>query len=132
MFWFHSFLYANPSVLTLGSDSITEYASFNKNDLSNYAFTFDESTQLNNRLVYVVNFKQKKNDDEPLYYGKLYIDSQTLALTSATYNLNVSNRALASEMFVRKKPTNARVYPTVASYRVDYRIRNGKWYFGYG
>ena len=35
-------------------------------------------------------------------------------------------------MFVRKKPNNARVYPTVASYRVDYRTRNGKWYYGYG
>ncbi|MFH6768242.1 carboxypeptidase-like regulatory domain-containing protein [Gaetbulibacter aquiaggeris] len=105
---------------------------FNKNDLSNYVFTFDESTQLNNRLVYVVNFKQKVNNDEPLYYGKLYIDSQTLALTSAIYNLNISNKELASKMFVRKKPFNARVYPTVAAYRVDYRTRNGKWYYGYG
>lgn len=105
---------------------------FDKNDLSNYVFSFDESTQLNNRLVYVVNFKQKVNNDEPLYYGKLYIDSQTLALTSAIYNLNVSNRELASEMFVRKKPNNAKVYPTIASYRVDYRTRNGKWYYGYG
>ncbi len=105
---------------------------FDRNNLSDYTFTFDESTQLNNRLVYVVNFKQKKNDDEPLYYGKLYIDSQTLALTSAIYNLNLSNRTLASEMFVKKKPNNARVYPTLASYRVDYRTRNNKWYYGYG
>lgn len=118
---------------TLYTDMIKypEYI-FDKNDLSNYVFTFDESTQLNNRLVYVVNFKQKVNNDEPLYYGKLYIDSQTLALTSAMYNLNLSNRTLASEMFVRKKPNNAKVYPTVASYRVDYRTRNGKWYYGYG
>ncbi len=118
---------------TLYTDMIKypEYI-FDRNNLSNYTFTFDESTQLNNRLVYVVNFKQKINNNEPLYYGKLYIDSQTLALTSAIYNLNVTNRTLASEMFVKKKPSKVKAYPTVASYRVDYRTRNGKWYYGYG
>jgi hypothetical protein len=34
-------------------------------------------------------------------------------------------------MFVRKKPANANVYPTEVSYRVDYREKNGKWYYGY-
>jgi hypothetical protein len=118
---------------TLHTDLIKypEYV-FNQNNLSNYVFTFDESTQLNNRLVYVVNFKQKLNDNEPLYYGKLYIDSQTLALTSAIYNLNVENKELASDMFVRKKPNKVKVYPTLASYRVDYRTQNEKWHYGYG
>ena len=118
---------------TLYTDMIKypEYV-FDRNNLSNYIFTFGESTQLNNRLVYVVNFKQKQNTDEPLYYGKLYIDSQTLALTSAVYNLNVSNRTLSSRLFVKKKPSRVKVYPTLASYRVDYRTRNGKWFYGYG
>jgi hypothetical protein len=105
---------------------------FDRGNLSNYQFTFDASTELNNRLVYVVNFKQKINNNEPLYYGKLYIDSQTLALTSAVYNLNIEDKDLASEMFVRKKPNKVKVYPTVASYRVDYRTKNGKWHYGYG
>jgi len=105
---------------------------FDSNNLSDYDFAFDESTQLNNRLVYVVNFKPKVKDNVPLYHGKLYIDSQTLALTSAVYTLNISNRELASKMFVKKKPKKVDVYPTLASYRVDYRARNGKWYYGYG
>lgn len=118
---------------TLYTDMIKypEYV-LDRGNLKNYTFTFDESTQLNNRLVYVVNFKQKINNSEPLYFGKLYIDSQTLALTSAVYNLNVSDRTVASEMFVRKKPNRVKVYPTLASYRVDYRTRNEKWYYGYG
>ena len=118
---------------TLYTDMIKypEYV-LDRGNLKNYTFSFDESTQLNNRLVYVVNFKQRINDSEPLYYGKLYIDSQTLALTSAVYNLNVSDRTLASEMFVKKKPNRVKVYPTLASYRVDYRTRNDKWYYGYG
>tara|TARA_R110000868_G_scaffold1389_19_gene10797 strand:+ start:12273 stop:13580 length:1308 start_codon:yes stop_codon:yes gene_type:complete len=105
---------------------------FDKNNLSEYEFSFDPSTQINSRPVYVVNFKQRGNTRKPLYYGKLYIDSQSLALTSAVYNLNVEDKQLASEMFIKKKPNRVKAYPTEASYRVDYRTRNGKWFYGYG
>ncbi|WP_445956839.1 carboxypeptidase-like regulatory domain-containing protein [Yeosuana sp.] len=105
---------------------------FDKDNLTDYLFSFDKPTQINNRSVYVVNFKQKMNNKDPLYYGKLFIDSETLALTSAVYNLNVEDKELASKMFVRRKPNKVTVYPTEASYRVDYRTRNGKWSFGYG
>ena len=96
-----------------------------------YEFSFGESTIINDELIYVVNFKQKDRVLDPLYYGKLYINSRTMALTNAIYNLNVENRDLASSMFVRKKPNNVRVYPVEASYRVDYREKDGKWYYGY-
>ena len=82
-------------------------------------------------MIYVVRFKQKPNITYPLYYGKLYIDAETFALTSAIYNLNVEDKELASQMFVRRKPKKATVYPTQAAYRVDYRTKNGKWYYGY-
>jgi len=52
-------------------------------------------------------------------------------LTSAIYSLNITDKHLASQMFVRKKPKNAEVWPTEVSYRVDYREKNGKWYYGY-
>ncbi|WAC03546.1 carboxypeptidase-like regulatory domain-containing protein [Lacinutrix neustonica] len=104
---------------------------FTAENLSNYEFTFNRSTQINNHLIYVVAFKQKEEITEPLYYGQLFIDAETYALTSATYNLNVSDREAASKLFVRKKPRKARVYPTEAAYRINYRVKNGKWYFGY-
>ena len=34
-------------------------------------------------------------------------------------------------MFVRKKPANAYVYPIDVAYRVDYREKDGRWYYGY-
>jgi hypothetical protein len=34
-------------------------------------------------------------------------------------------------MFVRKKPANASVYPIEVAYRVDYREKDGRWYYGY-
>jgi hypothetical protein len=104
---------------------------FTEDVIDLYKFSFASSTTINERPVYVVTFKQRNDIQEPLYYGKLYIDSETLALTSAVYNLNVENKELTSKLFVRKKPRNIKVYPTEAAYRVDYREKNGKWYYGY-
>lgn len=98
---------------------------------SYYNFTYAPSTAINGKAVYVVSFIQKPSVVEPLFYGKLFIDAETLALSSAIYNLNVENKELTGSMFVKKKPKDVNVYPTKASYRVDYREKNGKWYYSY-
>lgn len=104
---------------------------FNRAELDNYTFSFAEPAKINNRFLYVVDFKQK-NRETPWYYGTLFIDAQTSTLVRANYSLNVDNRSAASGMFVKKKPGRARVYPVSVDYRVDYRESNGKWYYGYG
>ena len=104
---------------------------FSETNLSDYEFSFDKPTQINEQLIYIVNFKQRPELKNPLYYGKLFIDADNFALTSAIYSLNVENKVLASELFVRKKPNKVTVYPTQANYRVNYRTDNGKWYFSY-
>ncbi|HET8735725.1 MAG TPA: carboxypeptidase-like regulatory domain-containing protein [Pricia sp.] len=104
---------------------------FREETLDNYTFSFDRSTRVNDRLIYVVNFEQLENILDPLYQGKLYIDAENKILTSAIFSLNITDRDLASQMFVRRKPANARVWPTEVAYRVDYREKNGKWYYGY-
>lgn len=96
-----------------------------------YDFTFDNSTKIDNRLIHVVNFKQKKYVNDPLFYGKLYIDAQTLALTNAKYYLNLENKQKASRFFIIKKPKDADVLPIETYYQVEYREKDGKWYYGY-
>jgi len=99
--------------------------------IKNYEFSFDRSTRLDNRLIYVVDFIQSVNNNEPLYFGKLYIDAENLALKSAVFKLNIQDREASSRMFIIRKPLNARVYPIEANYRIDYIERDGKWYYGY-
>jgi hypothetical protein len=96
-----------------------------------YDFTFDTSTKIDNRPIYVVNFKQKPHLSQPLFYGKLYIDAQSLALTNAKFKLNIENKEKASKHFIVKKPRGAKVYPVEATYQIDYRVKNDKWYYGY-
>lgn len=104
---------------------------FNNETVKYYDFSFDQSTEKNGRMVYVVNFKQNPKYTMPLYYGKLYIDSQTYALTGADYNLNVENKSEVSTYFVKKKPNRVDVTPIEAKYKVTYRVKNGKWYYSY-
>jgi len=104
---------------------------FTENMFANYEFTFDYSTHADNKLIYVLDFKQRPSQTEPLYYGKLYIDAQSLAIKSAVFSLNIINRDEAARMFILKKPFNARAYPTETKYRIDYLEKNGKWYYSY-
>jgi len=104
---------------------------FTTETLQYYDFSFDTSTRVNDQLIYVVDFKQKPEIIDPLYNGKLYIDAENKILTRAVYSLSITDKRLAAQMFVRKKPKNAEVWPTEVSYRVDYREKGGKWYYGY-
>jgi len=104
---------------------------FTNESLSKYNFSFDRTTRIKDRNIYVVNFTQRPNIQEQLYQGKLFIDAENKILTSAIYSLNITNKDEASKLFVRKKPRNAKVWPNEVAYRVDYREKDGKWYYGY-
>jgi len=104
---------------------------FTEDMIGNYEFSLENITKINDRLIYALSFKQRSHITEPLYFGKLFIDTESLAITSATFNLNVENKMLVSDMFIKKKPAGAKVYPTLAAYHIDYREKDGKWYYSY-
>lgn len=103
---------------------------FRPQELNEYSFSFAEPTRINDRYLYVVDFEEN-DKNEPWFFGKLFIDAETSSLVKAVYEINVDNRRVASDMFVRKKPGGAKVYPVNVQYEVDYRESGGKWYFGY-
>lgn len=119
------------STLYLDIMKYPEYI-FTEDTYDLYDFSLKSSTAINDRPVYVVNFKQKDFVLDPLYYGQLFIDTETLALTSAKYQLKLSDKKAASALFVKRKPSDIVVTPTQAAYRVDYRERDGRWFYGYG
>ncbi len=98
-----------------------------------YNFRFEDNTQINDKQVLIISFKQKSSleDPDPLYAGKLFIDAKSLAIISATFQLNVENRIKAGLIFTRKKPKGLDIYPTEVNYQVDYRQQNNKWIFSY-
>ncbi|MDG1572542.1 carboxypeptidase-like regulatory domain-containing protein [Robiginitalea sp. M366] len=99
--------------------------------IDDYQFFYERNTTVDDRLVYVIGFRQRESILEPMFRGRLYIDAERKVLTSAIYSLNITDEAMASRMFVRRKPANVQVTPTQISYRVDYREQDGRWYYSY-
>ena len=96
-----------------------------------YDFNLEDNTQINDRQVLVLAFKQKEGIESPLYYGKLYIDAKSLAVVSASFALNVENKVKAGLMFTRKKPAGLDIYPTEVRYQINYRQQKDKWIYAY-
>lgn len=96
-----------------------------------YDYSLVSVIEIDNKPHYVITFKQKPSVDEPLFMGNLYIETGTYALTEAEFGFNLEDKAAVSSIFIKKKPLGMEVTPEIATYRVQYREQDGKWYFAY-
>lgn len=99
--------------------------------LESYDYSYVNITRIDGKLNYVIEFKQRSGITTPLFYGRFYIDMDSFAITSLSFNLNTSNKEEASSMFIKRKPLGVSVYPTSANYLVNYVQNDGKWYYSY-
>lgn len=99
--------------------------------MEGYEFEFGPTTEINGTSVYTINFKQKDNVLDPLYNGQLYINTNSLALVKADFSMNLSNQSEVIKLLVKRKPDNVRIKAKNIDYTIDYREKNGKWYYGY-
>jgi len=104
---------------------------FSENAFELYDFSLEDITQINDQQVLVLAFKQKPINESPLYYGKMYIDVKSLAVISATFQLNVEDKIKSGLLLTRKKPIGVDIYPTEVRYQINYRQQNGQWIFAY-
>ncbi|MCU0455125.1 MAG: carboxypeptidase-like regulatory domain-containing protein [Bacteroidales bacterium] len=96
-----------------------------------YNYSLSSVIEINGKPHYVIDFIQKPSVDIPLFMGSLYIEMDSFAITEAEFGFNLSDKAAAQSIFIRKKPLGMDVTPELASYRTKYREQNGKWYFEY-
>ncbi|MDR1369821.1 MAG: carboxypeptidase-like regulatory domain-containing protein [Dysgonamonadaceae bacterium] len=100
--------------------------------LGYFKFIMSETTLINDRLHYVVKFEPVDiNLPYALYYGKFYIDTETLCFTRAEFSLDMKDRNKATQMILKKKPAGLRFKPEEVSYIVSYKERNGISYLNY-
>lgn len=104
---------------------------FTPQTMDAYTFRFGRVTEIDGQKVYVVRFKQRAEVLSPLYEGQLYIGSTSLALIKATYALSLDNTKEVNDMFIKRKPADVYVKPREIKYEVNYREKNGTWYYGY-
>jgi hypothetical protein len=104
---------------------------FSEDAFDIYDFNIEDITQIDDNQVLVLAFKQKPSIESPLYYGKMFIDVKSLAIVSATFQLNVEDKIKSALLFTRKKPAGVDLYPTEVRYQINFRQQNGKWIFAY-
>jgi len=99
--------------------------------LDNYAYEMTSVVNIDDKPNYVISFTPKVNISYPLYYGKLYITEDNLAITMAEFSLDLTDAEKASRQFVRTKPTGLIFTPTATSYLVTYKQQGAKYYLNY-
>jgi len=100
-------------------------------NLDNYKFDFASMVNINDKPNWVITFSPNVVKEEPLYYGKLYISQDKMAITRAEFSLDLNDEDKASRVFVQKKPMGLIFMPTSTSYLVTYKEQNGKYYLNY-
>jgi hypothetical protein len=96
-----------------------------------YDFWFEGEVNVQDRESYVIGFNQKHDVKLPLYAGKVYIDVQTVAISSIEFSLSSFGIEYAPAMMILKKPVGMKVEIPEANYLVKYRYSDGRWYLSY-
>ena len=127
------------AVKIAGGPNLPVYLDVAKNDaellsldmIHCYRFQMQFPVSIDDRMQYVVAFEPRMVLDEPLYYGLLYIDQQTLTISRAEFHLDLRDKEKAVRRILRKKPHGLRFKPVEVSYLVTYRYQDGRSYLNY-
>ncbi len=105
---------------------------FSLEALRDYKYEMKGVVNINNKLNYIISFSPAFEQPYPLFYGKFYINQETLALTMAEFSMDISDKAKAESFFIKKKPIGLKMTPTSTSYLVSYKTGpDGKYYVNY-
>jgi hypothetical protein len=124
-------LQGGPKVLMLLDIVKNTDLSIALDNLDNYQFEFGSMVNIDDKQNWVITFSPNIVKEEPLYFGKLYISQDNMAITRAEFSLDLSDEEKSSGVFVKKKPLGLTFMPTSTSYLVSYKEQNGKYYLNY-
>jgi len=96
-----------------------------------YDFEVAGQVTYHDRMCYAIDFDQKKNVAVPLYAGRIYITSDSLAIAGVEFSLSETGLEHAGGMLIRKKPPSMKIETMGANYLVNYKEQGGKWYLSY-
>jgi hypothetical protein len=96
-----------------------------------YNFSYGGMTLVQERQAMIIYFEPKWFVIEPLYEGKIFLDSENLAIIGVDFNLDEEKVSQAAEMFIKRKPVSMKVDILSANYLTKYRIHEGTWYLSY-
>ena len=97
----------------------------NPEELENYSFELMPSQMIDDREQFVVAISPLIPQPYALYYGRLYIDRETMAFTRVELELDMNDRDKATNYMLVKKPIGVRFRPRELSLLIDYKQDDG-------
>ena len=79
----------------------------------------------------MVRFTPKVKLDYALCEGLLFIDQESLSISKAEFNLDMSDKDKATSAILRKKPRGLRFKPQELAFTVTYKLVDGTSYLNY-
>ena len=86
---------------------------------SNFVYQPVSITNVEGRETYIIDFEQKRDIQEMMYDGRIYLDVNTLAFKKIEFSISPKGLPMADMYLVQKKPANVKVKPLGATYAVD-------------
>lgn len=104
---------------------------FYADDMPCYEYSLEAPQLMGDRLQYVVTMRPRHERPYALFHATLYIDQQSLALTRAELQLDMSNRQHATSAMLHHKPLTLRFRPRELTFVIDYRTEQGVTHLSY-
>ena len=99
------------------------------NEESQYKYSYIGKSTIDNRIVNIISFQQKKHITEPLYTGELFIEAGNKALIEVRFEINPGLAGKATNMFIDKKASGLRINLQQAQYIVSYKPSEDGLYY---
>lgn len=98
---------------------------FSETEMINYNYTLEDMVFIDDHPQLVIAMRPRLAVPYPLYYGKIYIDSNTLAFTRVELELDMADKAKATRLMLVHKPLGVRFKPKEMKIVVNYILENG-------
>lgn len=102
-----------------------------REDLPYYYYEVVDVVKIDNEANYVISFTPNTKLEYPLYQGKLYVNTENLAITMAEFSIDLSEPEKVAQIFVRKKPAGLIFEPISTNYMVTYKKVNDRYHVNY-
>ena len=93
-----------------------------------YNLDFTDMMTYGDRLVYVISFQQRKEIQDLLFKGQIYLDQESLAVVAVDFEFNPALLPREPGIFLVSRSPNINIRPVMARYHVDYRSVNNQYY----
>lgn len=104
---------------------------FSPSTIHLYHYTMLIPVSIDDRMQYAIRFEPRVSLEYALYRGTLYIDQESLAITRAEFELDMTDKDKATQFVLKKKPAGLRFNLQGVSFLVTYRQQDGKSYLNY-